>query len=482
VASEFAAAFRRIARGTQGTEVGGFRIVEPLHAGGAGYVYRVEAVHETDRGRPLVMKVPAVGAGEPVIGLVGFEMEQMILPALRGPHVPRFVAAGDLLTAPFLVMEEVPGESLAVLAKRAPLAEPDVARVGAALADALQSLHEQQAVHQDLKPENVILRPDPANGAIGAGAVAVLIDFGFAFHARYPDLLAEERQHDAGSAPYVSPEQLRGIRGDPRSDLFSLGAMLYELATGCTPFGEPASRTGIRDRLWRAPIPPRARVPAVSAAMQEVILRCLEIDPRERYQGAAHVAFDLRNLAQVPLTARAARTEPPGFARQLLSWWRAREPMPAPGPDGPRLGRVILIAVDTTHMEDARHPRIQYIARQVMSVAVEHRVMCVSVLHAGAPGEGATLGESESGRQLEHLARLRRWVEPLGLAPERLSLHVLQAFDAAGAIVELARRNHADLIMLGAPGPSEKLLGWWRSVASSVTAGAHCSVYVVRIT
>ena len=131
-------------------------------------------------------------------------------------------------------------------------------------------------------------------------------------------------------------------------------------------------------------------------------------------------------------------------------------------------------------MDDERHPRIQAIARQVMAVAVEHRVMVLSVVRSAQAGEGTALSESSSGRQLEHLSRLRRWVEPLGLPPERLSLHVVEAFDAAAAIVDAARRNHADLIVLGAPAPNEKLLGWWRSVASSVTAAAHCSVYVVR--
>ena len=457
-----------------GEEIAGWRIVDRLHSGGAGYVYRVEATQGAGPGFPVVMKVPAVGPREPVVGLVGFETELMIHPALGGPHVPRLVATGDLHTTPFLVMEHVDGESLEAVATRAPLPEPQVVALGAAVADALQALHAQGCVHQDLKPANVIIRPDGG---------AVLLDFGFAFHARFPDLLAEQRQFAAGSAPYVSPEQLRDRRGDPRSDLFALGAMLYELATGELPFGAPETAAGLRDRLWRLPVPPRARIPGLSPALQEVILRCLESDAVRRYQSAAHVAFDLRELGQVPLTARSRWEQPPGLARQLRAWWRGRGAVALHDVEDekPRLAPVILIAVDTEHMEDARHPRIQWIAQQVLTVAVEHRVMCVSVIRAGPVGEGPALGDSQSGRHLEHLARLRRWVEPLGLPPDRLSLHVLQALDPADAIVDLARRNHADLIVLGAPGPSERLLGWWRSVASSVTASAPCSVYVVRV-
>ncbi len=255
--------------------------------------------------------------------------------------------------------------------------------------------------------------------------------------------------------------------------------ILYELATGELPFGTPQTQAGLRDRLWRLPLPPRAIVPSLPPALQEVILRCLEPDASARYASAAMVAFDLRNLAHVPLTRRSQWQSPPGFARQVRAWWRSRPAMQASS-SPPMPARVILIAVDTMHMDDERHPRIQAIARQVMSVAVEHRVMVLSVVRGGQAGEGAVLAESESGRQLEHLSRLRRWVEPLGLPPERVSLHVLEAFDAAAAIVDAASRNHADLIVLGAPGPNEKVLGWWRSVASGVTAAAPCSVYVVR--
>ena len=129
----------------------------------------------------------------------------------------------------------------------------------------------------------------------------MLLDFGFARHARYPDLLAEERQFAAASSAYVSPEQLQGDRSDPRSDLFALGVILYELAIGKQPFGEPQTYTGMRDRLWRSPAPPRAANPSVPPWLQEVILRCLEPAAATRYQSAAHIAFDFRHPQQVAL-------------------------------------------------------------------------------------------------------------------------------------------------------------------------------------
>ena len=458
--------------GRRGTVIDGYTLGDRLNAGGTGYVHRVTPPPGRDPGFPLVMKLPAVGRGEPLEAVVGFETELMIQPSLAGPHVPRLVAQGDLRTVPYLVMEFIEGRPLMARVDEAPLPAEEVARLGAAVADALQSLHAQQVVHHDLKPENVMLRAD---------GTAVLLDFGFAHHARYPDLLAEEKRFAAGSAPYVSPEQLRGRRGDARSDLFALGALLYELAVGETPFGEPETLAGMKDRLWRIPVPPRGLRPDVPPWLQEIILRCLEPDVEARYPNAALVAFDLRNPSQVALTVRSKRLRAPGVMGQAHRWWRARDPARlAALPAAPRPARVIMVAVDTSHPHDARHPSIQWFAREAISTTEEHRVMCVSVIRAPGLGEGPRLEDTESGRHLDHLARLRVWAEPLGLPPDRLSLHVVQSADPAATLVELARRNHVDLVVLGAPGPSEKVLAWWRSVASGVTAAAHCSVLVVR--
>jgi serine/threonine protein kinase len=468
---EPSAAIPATSRIAAGAVIDGYTLGERLNAGGTGYVFPVTPPPDRTPGFALVMKLPAIGRGEPAVGVVGFEMELMIHPALTGPHVPRLVAVGDLRTTPYIVMERVEGPALDTLLSRAPLGVDELSRIGAGIADALHSLHSQSTVHHDLKPENVILRP---NGE------AVLLDFGFARHERYPDLLAEETHFAAGSAPYVSPEQLRGWRGDPRSDLFALGAILYELATGEPPFGTPATLAGQRDRLWRIPIAPRARNPAVPPWLQEVILRCLEPEAQSRYQSAAHVAFDLRNPDQINLSVRSTRTGSPGFFRQARRWWRARDPSGTDTPAALRPARVILVAVDTSHPEDPRHASIRRAAQQALSVAAEHRMMFVSVIRAAPLGEGSTLAETESGKHLDHLVRLRRWVEPLGLTAERQSLHVLQSADPAATLVELARANHADLIVLGAPAPSA-MLAWWRSVASSVTANAPCSVFVVRV-
>jgi len=456
-----------------GDTIDGFVIGDCLHKGGNGYVYRVRPPPERDAGYPLLMKVPGVGPGEPTLGVVSFEIEQTILPLLTGSHVPRVVAVGDDAMRPYLVMEEIAGEGLAAQVARAPLDAAELAQVGAALADALQSVHRQQVIHLDVKPENFIVR---------TGGEAVLLDFGFARHARYPDLLAEAKTFAAGSAAYVSPEQLQGHRGDPRSDIFALGAVLYELATGEPPFGEPATFAGMRDRLWRLPSPPRSLVPSLPPPLQEIILHCLETRADRRYSTAAHVAFDLRHPDQVQLTRRAEWTAGAGLGRQLRSWWRSRGvavPVSAP-PTVAGSAPVILVAVDTEHPDDERHPALRRATQALVAMNAEFRLMFVSAIEAAALGEGARLEDTASGKHLDHRNRLRMWVAPLELPASRTSLHVVESADPAETLLDLARVNHVDLIVIGAPGTSDRALAWWRSVASTVTANAPCSVHVVR--
>jgi len=452
----------------------GCRVGECIHEGGTGSIYSATALAAQDPGFPMVVKVPFLGRGESTIGIISLEMEQMVLARLSGRHVPRFVAAGDIRAAPYIVMEWIEGRSVAEIAARAPLPPEDVARIGAALADAVHNVHLQDVIHFDVKPENFLLRPS---------GEAVLLDFGFARHARYPDLLAEERQFAAGSAAYVSPEQLQSDRSDPRSDLFALGALLYELATGKEPFGVPQTYAGMRDRLWRAPVPPRTLNNEVPPWLQEIILRCLEPEAGARYQSAAHIAFDLRHPEQVALGERASRARSIGVAAQVGRWWRARhrDDMRRRPRRFPMRVPVIMVAIDTEHPDDERHPALQSTTRQLVSLYPELRLMCVSIVRAPAIGEGPDDQDTTTGRHLEHKTRLRHWMEPLGFPQARISLHVIEGANAASTLLELARANHVDLIVLGAPAASQRGLAWWRSVASSVTANAPCSVHVVRV-
>jgi nucleotide-binding universal stress UspA family protein len=163
-------------------------------------------------------------------------------------------------------------------------------------------------------------------------------------------------------------------------------------------------------------------------------------------------------------------------------WWRARRTLDAGDHSSSRrptaAAPVIMVAVDTEHPDDDRHPALQWTTRQIVSLNDEFRLMCVAVIGAAPLGAQE---ESASAKHLEHKTRLKNWVEPLKLPAVRVSLHVIESGNAAETLLELARTNHVDLVVLGAPGPSARALAWWRSVASSVTANAPCSVHVVRV-
>src|ERR1035437_7153892 len=206
-----------------GVVVDDYRLEELAHSGGMATVGGGLRPGVT---MPLLMKVPRIGEGADPAAIVSFEMEQMILPRLTGVHVPKFVAAGDFAAQPYIVMEAIAGKTLLPRLPELPLPDAEVAKIGVKIATALDDLHRQHVVHLDIKPSNIMFRP--------AGE-AVLLDYGLSHHDRLPDLMQEEFRLPFGTAPYMSPEQLRGIRNDPRSDLFALGALLDFFLTGLGP-------------------------------------------------------------------------------------------------------------------------------------------------------------------------------------------------------------------------------------------------------
>jgi protein-serine/threonine kinase len=463
----------------------GFRLEERLHVGGMASLWRVIRVDSQGEplpvepdAHPLIMKVPRIKGGEDPATIVGFEVERMIMPMLRGPHVPRFVAKGDFTKQPYIVMEHIPGHSLRARFDEAPLALDEVVEIGSRVATALHELHRQHVVHLDIKPSNVLMRAD---------GTAVLIDFGLSRHEQLPDLLDEEFTLPMGTGPYMSPEQVQYVRSDPRSDLFALGVMLYHFTTGERPFGAPTTVSGLRKRLYVDPVPPRALRKDCPPWLQEVILRCLEVKPEDRYATAAQLALALQSPAQVPLTRRAEKLERMGRMARLRRWFFAMgsEPDAKPATTSEIIQRstIVMAAVDVEGGAEQLLQELRETVRRVLLTEPGARLACVSVMRTARIGMDERVDASGQSLHVKQLVQLKHWARPiskaLNLDDGRLTFHVLEAPDAAAAIVEFARRNHVDHILMGARTASamRRFLG---SVSSQVVAESECTVTVVR--
>jgi serine/threonine protein kinase len=453
-----------------GTVIDGFRIEELLHTGGMAHLWRI--TREADGGS-FLMKTPVVYEGEDPAAIVSFEMEQMIMPRLKGPHVPRHVANGDFAVQPYIVMERIEGETLLPQLKSLPLPPERLAELGARIADALQSLHEQDVVHLDVKPSNIMFRPT---------GEAVLIDYGLAHHRLLPDLMQEEFRLPYGTAPYMAPEQVMGIRSDPRSDLFALGALMYFFATGTRPFGDPPKLKGLKRRLWKDPVPPRKLNPKLAPWLQEIILRCLEVKAGRRYPAAAQLAHDLRHPDQVVVTARGEKREPDGFFAVLK---RRGEPEmshidpPPPHEAGASDAPIVSVAVNLDDMTPELADKLRRTALRILERAPDARLAVLNVLKLNRIALDQTLDEHGHNKHVQRLVGLKDWARPMKLSEGRITFHVFEAVDPAETILHYARVNNVDHIVMGARANStmRKILG---SVSAKVAAEANCSVTVVR--
>jgi len=453
-----------------GAVLDGFVIGECVHHGGMATLW---SVTRPDIAAPLLMKIPRVAEGEDPAAIVSFEMEQMILPRLRGPHVPAWFATGDFDRQAYVVIERLPGQTLYRRLPELPLPYEEARVICGKIAAALADLHRQNVVHHDIKPSSIMFRE--------SGEV-VLIDYGLSHHNQLPDLLQEEFRVPFGTAPYMAPERLNGVRDDPRSDILSLGVLLYFFTTGVRPFGEAETMSGMRRRLWRDPHPPRRLRADYPPWLQEIVLRCLEIEPRNRYPTASQLAFDLVHPDQVRLTARSERLK----RDPLMTVWHRRfnqgVAIPKPKSDiAAQLASspIIAVAVDTMEGSDELNAALRRTAARILATSPSARLACVNVLRLGRITIDRTLDERGHNKHVDRLVALKHWASPLNLDQNGLTVHVLEAIDPASAILEFAAVNHVDHIIIGARQRSG-VFARLGSVSSKVAFEAACTVTVVR--
>src|SRR5580765_2338155 len=264
-----------------GMRLGTYEIVAPLGVGGMGEVYRARDLR---LGRDIALKVlPEAVAASPD-RLVRFEREARMVAAINHPNIVTLHSIEEADGTRFITMELVEGQSLDQHMTAGGLPVARAIDIAVAIADALTAAHDKGVVHRDLKPANVIVTQD--------GRVKVL-DFGLAKHA--DERSAFETTQAAtqampvssagqivGTVPYMSPEQIRGDAVDARTDLFALGIVLYELASGKRPFAGETHVDVSHAILREAPKPLRTLRPEVPQDLDRIVSRCLEKSPRER--------------------------------------------------------------------------------------------------------------------------------------------------------------------------------------------------------
>jgi len=305
---------------TAGTKFGPYEILAPLGAGGMGEVYRAR---DTKLGREVAVKVLPESVSADADRLARFEREARALASLNHPNIVTVYSVEEAGNVRLLAMELVEGRTLDVVIPTGGLPVSRFFEIAVPLADALSAAHERGIIHRDLKPGNVMLTHD--------GRVKVL-DFGLAkldapaSDPNLTDLPTESRValtgkgEIFGTVAYMSPEQARGARIDPRSDVFSLGIVLYEMLTGDRPFTGASSVDLISSILRDQPSPVTEIRSDLPPHIARVLRRCLEKNPRDRYQTSRDVFNELRELqaetsagSPKPATARNA----PGRARDI---------------------------------------------------------------------------------------------------------------------------------------------------------------------
>jgi serine/threonine protein kinase len=374
-------------------------------------------------------------------------------------------------------MEHVQGITVAAWLKGFTEQKQDVpvdaiARVGAALAQAAHSLHQQNVCHLDLKPANALVLDEDR---------IVLLDFGLSCHADYPDLMAEEFRKAVGSPAWIAPEQVVGVRGDPRSDVFAIGVILYEMATGELPYGFPATQGGLRQRLWMSPRPPRAWRPDLPEWLQEIILRCLEPQAEQRYPSAAHLMFDLRHPDQVRITERGKQLHGRGFWWHFKRWLRAAgmEYQPSPLPTQ-QINEVPIVMVALPHDDISDSTMIALRQATVRSLGTRPgaRLAIVTVVSSGIASTDKQ--RSETWLIRHHLASFRKWAEGIDLSGHQLSFHVLESGDVAQALLRYAEGNKVSLIIMGAATRGLSMQRFVATVPIKVAMHAPCTVLLVK--
>ena len=323
-----------------------YELTELLARSGMASIFKAV---DLESGRIVALKIPHIQYESDVVFSERFRREQEVGERLSHPNLVQVLTPREK-SRMYIAMEYVEGRSLrALMSDKRPLPAEKALDIARQVCDALVYLHAEGVVHRDIKPENILLT--------ASGQVKIL-DFGIALFESERRLTWMGLSHAVGTPDYMAPEQIRGRRGDPRTDVYAAGMLLYEMLTCNLPYESPSPRMLLRAKTSEEPRPPSYYVPGFDPHLEAIILKAIEVSPRDRYASAAALLADLKDPSAVPLrdpAAGAARRRggariwrrfllPAVVAAVLvllasLIYLSAREaPKPARSPAAPRIG------------------------------------------------------------------------------------------------------------------------------------------------
>lgn len=275
-----------------GQVLGHYRIVEQIGAGGMGVVYRA---HDEQLDRDVALKVLPAGTLADDAARKQFRKEALALAKLSHPNIATVFEFSSQGGVDFLAMELIPGKPLSERLHGGAMPQPEIVRLATQLAEGLAAAHDQGIIHRDLKPANLFVTPD--------GRLKIL-DFGLAKHAPIASdaadvtrSMTEQTGTVSGTVPYMSPEQLRGLPVDPRSDIYAAGAVLHEMATGRRAFPQSQAAELMGAILYESPAPARSVNKYLSPGFESIVSKSLAKDPSQRYQSARELRVALEGLS-----------------------------------------------------------------------------------------------------------------------------------------------------------------------------------------